>query len=280
MYLTYACAADLAVKLLRVSTKHRRIQDKFWPAISKTLTELIVILDAAREALRLDLLSQLSNLTSLKIGSGKWLGERPRPYVLSIFSLKSLYARCLSATELTLACPELRSPTLEECRIRGSLSLPASLEDFRLRGASTPHMQEAFPVSSLLGLTSLHCSLPDSMKPDLLYNILPSMSALRTLDLVLDHGWLPVPWILGQLPPLLPASLLAVRYFVTSPNGLGPVDLQRLSDACQLPELQSLSLHNCAGWDPQMWRSLEKVGQGSNVKVIVGMDCPGHSEPH
>ena len=272
--------ADVAARLLRLSTYHHRIQDEFWSGVSKTLTELVVILDPDREALRLDVLNQLTSLTSLKIGSCKWLDERPRPYVFSVPSLKSLYVRCLSATDLTLACPELHILTLEECRIKGSLSLPASLKDFKIRGASTRHMQEAFPVSSLLGLISLHCSLPETMKPDLLYDILPSMSALRTLELCLNHGWLPVPWAVGQLPPLLPTSLLSVRYFVTSQSGLGPVDLQRLADACQLPELQSMSLQNCAGWDPEMWRSLEQVGKGSNVKVFVGTDCPGHSEPH
>ncbi len=275
--------ADVAAKLLRLSADHRRIQDDFWSSMSGSLTELVIILDGARKAIRLDVLTQLTNLTSLKINLHKCLDKRLGSYTLSLPGLKSLYVLGLGARDLTLHCPELRSLTLEECWIiEGTLSLPASLEDLALRCkemTATHTLRDTFPVSSLHGLTSLHCQLPDSLIPDDLYGFLPAMSALRTLDLVLDYRQFPPRN--GQLPPLLPASLLVIRYIMVSGRSLGPADLQCFTDAGQLPELQSMTLHSCQGWEDNVWHSLMEIQEKSNVEVILSVAwIDQYSFPH
>ena len=60
--------AGLATRLLRLSTGYHDIQDNFWSALSESLTKLAVTMGPhADEPIRMDVLSQLTSLTSLRI---------------------------------------------------------------------------------------------------------------------------------------------------------------------------------------------------------------------
>ena len=183
----------------------------------------------------MDLLAQLTNLTSLRIDmvrdSDGDIDEVAASYTVSLPGLKSLHAAQIKAIDLTLLCPGLRSLTMEDSSISGNLSLPAFLEELSIRGRL--QMDRAFPVSSLLGLTSLLCDVPRGMTQELLFGALPSMTALRNLDLILMNG---------QLPSLLPGSLRAIKYILMSGDKVSPRELQHFAGACQLPELQELML--------------------------------------
>ncbi len=148
--------------------------------------------------------------------------------------------------------------TMEDSRISGSLSLLASLEELCIRGHLL--MDGAFPVSSLLGLTSLLCDVRSSVTQELLYGALPTMTALRNLDLILLDG---------QLPALLPGSLRAIRYILMSGDKVSPRDLQHFAGACQLPEVQSVCLYNYFKWSPGDLQLLKNLDVKSSAKILV-----------
>ena len=235
--------------------------------MSERLTELCVNLEAAQ--IRMEVLNQLTNLKRLRITlntdasddeSEKLPLGSTKSYALSLPGLDSLYVDGLLAEGFALHCPSLRSLTMQFCMILGNFSLQASLEDFAIRGISGPRMKETFPVSSLLGLTSLHCQPPGHMKSELLFGALPSMSALKVLELVSYNE---------QLPPALPASLQEIKYILPTSSLWTPAQLQHVAAACKLPELQSLSLYNCEKWEPSELRALQKVAKESKAEVTV-----------
>ncbi|CAL5218921.1 g667 [Coccomyxa viridis] len=254
----------VAAKLFRLNTNYCRIQDDIWGALSERMTELTLNLTPHKdEPMRMSVLTQLTSLVSLEICiMGDPLGdmddEVTASYHLSLPGLESLHMRGINAKNLSLHCPRLRNLVMDYPYIEGILSLPASLEDFAIRGVAPFH--EPFPVSNLLGLTSLLCHVPLSIDRDALYAALPSMSALRKLDIIS---------FFGQLPPLLPPSLRAVRYFVTGEYPLSSQELQHFAKACKLPELQSMGLYNCQTWKPYEIRTLQKIQQECKANIIV-----------
>ena len=58
---------------------------------------------------------------------------------------------------------------------------------------------------------------------------------------------------------------------MVSGRSLGPADLQCFTDAGQLPELQSMTLHSCQGWEDNVWHSLMEIQEKSNVEVILSV---------
>ena len=262
--------ADLAAKLLWLSPTHQRFQDEFWPALSERLTELCVDIPDDHKAMRTDVLTQLTSLTFLKIrvndGATRDTGvEVAASYTLSLPGLTSLHLSSITTEDLVLLCPRLRSLTLDYPSVRGCLSLPASLEELSIRGFTAPPMHKT-SMSGLRGLTSLLCNVPGGMTQSFLFGILPSMSALRSLDLVLSDG---------QVPPRLPGTLRAIRYYlvdVTYPTPTVPLssrELQHFAGACQLPELQSMSLCNRYIWTADEKQALNKIQAESSVTVSV-----------
>ncbi len=270
--------AELATRLLRSSTRLQHIQEDFWSALSENLTELYFIMDPhPYKPMRLDVLTQLTNLTSLKfnmiegMSDVEWDAAAYEPatsFVLSLPRLKSLHMRQIQADNLTLLCPELRSLTIDGLRLKGDLSLPASLEDLSIDSSwhYTFKLHEAAAVIALRGLTSLLCHVPEGVKQAFLFGILPSMSALRNLDVALCTG---------QLPPRLPGSLRAIRYslvdaiYFRRAGPLSPRELQHFAGACQLPELQSISMCNSSKWTPGVLQAIEKIQAESSVDVSV-----------
>ncbi len=132
-------------------------------------------------------LNQLIHLTNLDVhNTGKCCADRAsRSHVLELPELKRLYMYEGVLKDLTLNCPRLRSLLLNSCEVKGHIVLQASLENLSVKGCSFDH--EAFPRSSLLGLTRLRWQCPTRTKhrDNMLYGILPSMSRLRSLDLLI-----------------------------------------------------------------------------------------------
>ena len=259
----YVCAA-VAANLFRLVLVpyYQCIQDDIWGPLSERLTELCVTLAPHEDQpMRMDVLTQLTNLVSLKICIGRFIDDEvTASYALSHPGLKSLYMRGINVRNLELRCPRLRSLVMDYAYIEGVLSFPASLEDLSIRGISSSPIHEPFPVSKLLGLTSLLCHVPLSIDRDALYAALPSMAVLRKLDIISYFG---------QLPPLLPPSLRAIRYFLTGEYPLSSQELQHFAKACQLPELQSMGLYNFGTWKPSEISTLQKIQQESKVSIIV-----------
>ena len=254
--LVHVCA-DLANKLLRVSTKCQRIQDNFWSALSERLMDLSVILALqGPEPLGLEVLSQLSNLTNLVINMGGDADqdrcddgdEVADSHAVSLPRLKSLHMEHVITEDLSLQCPKLRSLQMEDCRIRGNLILPACLEEFSVD--RTPAMHDASAVRNLLALTSLAYYVAGDIEQDLLYGFLPLMPVLRNLDLKVRSG---------QLPPQLPVSLQVVKYSLCDSTPLSSGELQHFAGACQLPALQSISLSTAYPWLPWEVHALQEI---------------------
>ncbi len=124
------------------------------------------------------------------------------------------------------------------CSITGSLSLQAPVQELALR------------IKTLEGL-----DLPRGI-----FQILPSMLALRTLEIHTPTG---------NLPPLLPASLQVVRYIITWPSPFASVELQHLPAACHLPEVQSVRVYRYGDWTPSELSAIEKLAKESKANVIV-----------
>ena len=212
--------------------------------------KLAIVIYATDAAMAIAAANQLKTLTSLDISVHPWsywddgLADEvyfsdiePRPHTFDFPGLKTLSLTSLRVTDVTLACPRLRSLTLNCCSIDGRLSLQAPLEHLCCEGCSTLSIHEAFPVGNLLGLTCLQIHMPDCMSQDELYSILPRMSKLRALDIIFHKSGLPWP---------LPASLKAIRYYFAPLSIVRweSEDFQHILQACQLPELQSISLVN------------------------------------
>ena len=265
------CAA-VAAKLLRLSPFHHYIQNDIWGAMSERLTELSVNLTPHRDKpMQISVLTQLTNLVSLQICivSNRLDDEVTASYALSHSGLKRLHVRGIKAKNLSLLCPSLRSLVMDHVYVEGTLSLPASLEDFAIRGTSGPPFKEpfpglfeqrTFPVSQLLGLTSFLCHVPYSIDQATLDAALPKMLALRKLDIIS---------FFGKLPPRLPSGLRAIRYFLINDNPLSSKELKHFAKACQLPELQSIGLYNCKAWTPSEIVGLDKIQQESKVTITM-----------
>ena len=255
-------SAGVAAKLFRLVPYHQEVQDGIWGALSERLTEVSLDLTSDEDQpMRMDVLTQLTNLVSLKICMvGNRDHEVSTSYTLSHPILRSLHMRRINVRNLDLRCPRLHSLVMDYPSIKGVLSFPASLEDLSYRGIAILPFHELFPVSKLLGLTSLLCHVLLSMDRDSLYAILPSMSALRRLDIIMFNG---------QLPALLPSGLQAIRYFMLGEDPLSSQELQHFARACKLPELQSIGLYNCQTWTPSEISAVQKIQQESKAKVIV-----------
>ncbi len=216
----------------------------------------------------MDVLTQLNNLTSLRIcmevdvkdSNNNFIYEVDASYTMDLPGLKSLHMTGIEARDLILLCPRLRSLTVDYPFIKGKVYLPASLEDLSVRGMSGPPMHEPYQISDLLGLTSLLCHACGPIDQDQLYATLPSMSALKTLILISLNG---------KLPPLLPASLRVIKYILDSEEPLSSKELQHLASPCLLPEVQAVSLYNHQTWKPSELRALQKIKRESKVAVIV-----------
>ena len=209
--------------------------------------------------------NKLTNLTSLKFslknGASSWYGN----CALDLPRLESLHICKLGMSDLTLRCPGLRSIMLERCSVKGRLSLEAPLEHLACKGDITLCVHEGFPRSNFVGLRSLRCHLWDARSqliPDEINGILPSMSMLRTLDLVFNRG---------GLPPHLPASLQSLSYYLE--RYWGPNDLERFVDTCRLPHLQSINLIHWNKWRPDdqiVLQELTAEGKGKGKRKGKG----------
>ena len=262
----------MAYKL--VSTKHASLeQDSYWATMSESLVELSFRLAVSDELVHMSVLTQLTKLTRLEI-CGVWpmyheeLRESPS-YELNLPALESLHM-AKRVTDLKLNCPRLRSLTLDYCLVFGTLSLQAPLEELSCRAFYGPGVHEGFPLSNLLGVTSLHyhCKNQSSwfrqingMSLNGLYSILPKMSKLRILELIISDG---------GLPESLPASLLKIRYWLGDCSGLDwDKVLKSFEDNCKLPELQCISLARQLRWEPEARSKLQEIRDNSKAQVIL-----------
>ncbi len=252
-------------------------QDSFWAAMSGRLTQMTVVMHPEDEPTRFTVLTQLTKLTSLRV-CFKSCGTRSRrpesapqrdvdkpiSYALNLPELRSLHMTNLEVKDLTLDCPKLCSLVLEHCWIQGRPSLQASLENFAFNDKTCLDVHEAFPLSNVLGLTRLHCQLPGKVSQETFFSILPTMSALRTLDLVSwDHC----------LPPLVPASLQAFKFVLPLRyRPLSQEELQHFADACQSPEVHSAHLLKYWKWAPDEISVLEKIKGQSKARVNLQDD--------
>ena len=250
-------------------------QTRFWAGLSNSLTELSITVGVEYEYghqqtypradtfIRTDMLTQLKNLTSLKIQGyrccvNRYYRIQHYSYGMDLPGLRNLHMADFAACDMKLNCPNLRSLTLEHCWFfRGRLSLQAPLEELSWTGLSNLEVHEAFPLSNLLGLTYCQCQFIGADDQERFYAILPQMSMLKTLDFVLYSD---------ALPPRLPASLQNIRYLTLNWDSR---NLERIEDTCQLPALQSISLLNSGRWLPNVLSSLKDVQQASKAKVIL-----------
>ena len=238
-------------------------QYNFWAALSENLTELSVIMHPADQPVRVADLTQLTQLTSLKLSLPMTAAVRTISDRLNLPGLRSLHLAYVRAKDLVLDCPRLRSLTMEYCYIQRHISLQASLENFLFRELSGFQIHDACPLSNLLGLTRLHCQKR-------FFDILPFLSGLRTLEVSSDDGY---------LPPYLPSSLWTIKYFVrctwSYQSSWCSRELQHLEMACQLPELQSLALWHMYEWIPQVGDAVQKLKGESKAKVTIQQDAIG-----
>ena len=256
--------ADMTQKLFKLppwdTDQHAaQIQDDYWAAMAHSLTELEMVVDAADEPLRMAVLTQLSKLTSLKLeNTGYNCYNRPASYVLDLPGVTSLELGNLHGKVLTLTCPGLRRLDLFNCRIYDQISLQAPLEKFYCQGGSGFRVHEAFPLSNLLGLTSLQCDLSRNTRHSSCLIILPSLSGLLSLTIQTDDG---------LSPPFLPSSLSTIEYYVRSASVLDPKQLVHIGKACQLPELQCITLRHLFEWEPNFVQGFRKFKGKSKAKV-------------
>lgn len=279
--LSHAWCADLSRRLLGpggIEDPPRGL-DNLWATCSSSFVELSIVIYASDTNVCIAAANQLKALNSLDIcvHPRSYLPEddglpdqiyfseiESRSYIIDLPGLKSLSLTSLDVIDVTLVCPSLRSLTLTRCDIRGRLSLQASLEHVCCEGCSTFGIHEGFPVSNLLGLTCLQIHMPCCMNRDELYSILPRMSKLRALDMLFRESGLPWP---------LPASLKAIRYYFAAFCGVQSrwesEDFQRISHACQLPELQSISLVNWHKFKPDELLALQQITEEGGGKLSV-----------
>lgn len=200
-------------------------------------------------------------------------------HALQLQGLKSLHLTCFKVIDLRLDCPGLRSLTLhfctfpdlmlncfglrslilKYCDFQGNLSLQAPLEHTFCKGDVRFCRHEAFPRSNIYGLMQLKCHLWCMRTPNELLGVLHCMSRLRTLDLIIRKD---------DLPLWLPAGLQAITYITSETGDWDPRCVQHFVSACQLPELQSLTL---VDWKPclqNVLMLLKKVAEERGVKII------------
>ena len=194
----------------------------------------------------------------------------PQSHTFDFPELETLILTSLRVTDVTLACPRLCSLTLTRCNIHGQLSLQAPLEHLCCEGCTTLGIHEAFPVSNLLGLTCLQIHMPCCMSRDELYGILPCMSKLKALDILFRESGLPWP---------LPASLQAIRYYFAALSDVqwDSEDFEHILQACQLPELQSISLVNWHKFKSTEMAALKQLTEKGGDKLSVEAEMMGRN---
>ncbi len=280
-----ACRADLSRRLLRpggIEHPHHAL-DNLWPAYSDSLVELSIVIHATDATRCIAAVNQLKSLTSLDVSvhprsyRGDELADEiffsdiePSSHVLDFPGLKSLSLTSLRVKDVTLVCPSLRSLTVTRCSINGRLSLQAPLEHLCCTGCTTLGIHEAFPVSNLLGLTCLQCDVSCWLSQDDLYSILPRMSKLRVLDLAFRKSG--VPWH-------LPASVQTIEYYLTRSgerrSQWNSEDFRYILQACQLPELQSITLVNWYKFNSDNMAALKHITEEVGGKVSVKAEMMG-----
>ena len=231
--------------------------------MSHSLTELAIIMDAYDEHMWIPVLRQLSNLTSLKLGTPT-LPRVQRSYVIDLPGLRHLHICHFKVQDLTLKCPGLRSLTVVNSSFRGKLSLEAPLEEVFYKGKEGLPVHEGFPLDNLLGVTRLHVTWSsfNSGWLDDIYGILPLMSRLKTLSIVSQPGILP-----PKLPDSLWTATLVLDYnFYASTEDL---EVKHFADACELPQLKSLSLLRCPRG---VHHRLQEVSKNSKAKIVLDVD--------
>ena len=233
-----------------LATHPHFMQDSYWANLSTSLVELSFTTDGP---IHLAALNQLTNLTSLKVYREPQdrLREIEDVWTLNQPFLMSLHLAKITVTRLELMCPRLRSLTLYRCTARECLFLQAPFEELLCRGICRLTSLQGFSLSNLLGLTRLHYDMESSlqMNQDPIYETLPLMSELRSLDMVFGYR--------DRLPEQLPANLRTIRYLLR--DQWNPGNLQTFASTCQLPELQSITLANRDSWDPRDMRLLIKA---------------------
>ena len=212
------------------------------------------------------MLTQLTRLSRLKLSlSGFVAPESVRSCDMCLPSLRSLHVREMTFADLTLKCPALRSLCLHSCYIEGNLTLQSPLEE--LSCTDCLNMLRVFPLSNLHSLTRLHCDhlTVYPMKADI-FNVLPLMTDLRSLDIISYTGC---------FPRSLPASLGEIRFVLHADcqwrydNSNALKQLQYFGYACQLPELQRIDLWRCGKWEPCELQKIRRMMAKSNVKTVV-----------
>ena len=264
--------------LLRLTaSKHTSLsQNAFWAGVSHSLTKLSFDTEGPVDPLRMDLLSQLYNLTTLTIveyGCPHSTRGRDSSYLIKVPGLQTLDLFGVDLDDLTLECPKLGSLIIRDSWIRRRLMLKNPLANFSSTGGSGRHA--ALATSILLGLTSLQWSLPYESKQETFYNVLPLMSRLRSLDLFIDREH-PCSARRGDepnhLPTRLPNSLQTIRYVLKASARWCPRDAQSFAEACQLPELESISLISYMTsykWTQDDLRAFEDIKVKTKAKVII-----------
>ena len=178
----------------------------FWRPFADCLTDLDIDAERVNPQLRLQpqLLSQLTALTHLTFITHDGLG--PEDHLLRFPELRSLEIHAAYGDRVIVECPRL---TYLHCGSR--LCLPAPLPD-------------------LVSLCVRWNDDGDDSNEEALFSALPLMSKLRTLDLVVDRGWL--------LRSLL-QSLCEVALDYLSGEGWDGRVIPALQ---QLPELKDLKI--------------------------------------
>ena len=280
------CCADVTCRLLRLTpVEHAsRFQQKYWAGLSDNLTELSLNMDGPVEPIKMGLLTQLTNLTSLRMYNNVCHRRKlsvQHSYVIEVPRLKRLYISDVNVTNLTINCPALHTLDMSCCKVWGRLLLQAPLENFSCRGYRLCHV--IFPLSSFFGLTRLRMDHPCTMEQDIqlgrppflphldtsgksedrFYGILPLLSNLRILDLIIDGS---------GLPPHLPTGLESIKYVLRSGGTWSFGDCESLASACQLPELQSITVLSefpLDPWQPTKLDCFRLVVAMAKATVIV-----------
>ena len=243
------------------------LQYSFWAAMSHSLTELAIIMDADDEPMWIPVLRQLSKLTSLKLCMPT-LPRVQRSYVIDLPGLRRLHIGEFQVQDLTLNCPGLRSLTIVNSFFGGKLSLQAHLEELFYKGIEGLFVHETFPLDNLLGVTRLHVTWSsfNSEGLDDIYGSLPLMSQLKTLSIVSRAGTFP-----PKLPDSLRTATVIFDYFI--PWDTKDLQVKHFADACELPKLKSLSLLRLS---TEHLHTFQEVSKNSRVKVMLDPDPAQH----
>ena len=207
----------------------------YWATLSRCLTHLEVSMDPTdkQQLLQPAYLNQLTRLTRLAfnrpIDPDGDAHEADGPhYALELPELEVLRLGYLWAGKLELQCPQLKRLTIEDCAVR-KLHLQASLEHLHHGDNALALIHESFPITNLMGLTHLSLSgRYDSNSRAELFQALPLMTRLNTLDLCINRGGLP-----GSLPSSL-------QHVTLTFNGHRAWDSSVIPLVQQLPEAVSI----------------------------------------